>query len=284
MINYMLPDFILGQKAYTLLVALQENAPEILYPNQKIQFVYGCPSNAIWNGGTVLCSKTFMLMDEVRNIVKYYNEVLHLPIAWTFTNPLLVETDCYDRYCNLLAEAGHNGMNYILVSSPILEKYLRNKYPNYKYCKSIIAGEGTENYKNNYDFTVLERKRNSDFDFLRSIPQEVKDKIELLATDYCDPSCPYIYTHYLDFAKSQLAFDASNTKQLDCHYKQMFENNPLVITKQQIDEIYVPMGFSHFKLSGRTSIEAISDNIIKYFILPEHQDVIRRELDGFISE
>lgn len=283
MIYYMLPDFMLGDKAYTVLVSLLENAPNTLYPNQAIQFIYGCPANAIWNGGSVLCSERFFLIDEMKQIIHYYNDTLQLPIAWTFTNPLLTETDCYDRYCNLLAESGHNGMNYILVTSPILEKYLREKYPNYYYCKSILSVEGLQNYENDYAFTVLERKRNNDFEFLRSIPDHIKPKIEILTNDYCDPDCPYIYSHYLNFAQSQLAFEIGDKKLLDCHYKQSKEGNPLVLSKTQIDNIYVPMGFTHFKLSGRTSVEMIVDNIMEYFVLPEYQEIIGREIHGFIS-
>lgn len=283
MIHYMLPDFVIGEKPYTILQSLQEYAPEVLYPQQAVQFIYGCPPNAIWNGGTVLCSERFYLAPEIKHLISYYNDILHYPIAWTFTNPLLTETDCYDRYCNLLAELGHNGMNYILVSSPILESYLRNKYPNYHYCKSILAAENVKDYTNNYSFSVLERKRNNDFAFLNSLSTDIKSKIEILATDACDPDCPYIYTHYQDYAKAQLAFDASNTKQLDCHFKQKLEDNPLMISKQQIDEIYVPMGYTHFKLSGRTSIEAIIDNITHFFVLPEYQKEIEGELYGFIK-
>lgn len=284
MIHYMLPDFVLGDKAYTVLCSLQEYSPEVLYPEQAVQFIYGAPPNTLWNGGSLLCSEKFMLMNTIRDLIAYYNDVLKFPIAWTFTNPLLTKEDCYDRYCNLLAEAGHNGMNYILVTSPILEQYLREHYPNYKYCRSIIANEGYNNYANlDYTFLVMERKHNIDFDFLNSIPVEARSRIEILANDFCSPDCPYIYEHYRDFAKSQLAFEALDIAKLQCHYKQMRINNPLVINKQQIDNIYVPLGYTHFKLSGRTSIELIVDNILDYFVKDDYRQLVRGEINGFIA-
>lgn len=42
-----------------------------------------------------------------------------------------------------------------------------------------------------------------------------------------------------------------------------------------IDEIYVPLGYTHFKLSGRTNLDVIIDNICEYFVLPEYQELVR---------
>jgi hypothetical protein len=81
----------------------------------------------------------------------------------TFTNPLIEEKHCYDTYSNLIAECGHNGMNEILVTSPILETYLRTNYPNYKYCKSVTSTENNTYDVENYYISVLPKYFNNNF-------------------------------------------------------------------------------------------------------------------------
>lgn len=279
MIEYMLPDFIIGQLPYTTLLELQKIAPHMLYPNQGISFIYGCVPNAIWNGGSILLHQRIYHKPEVKEYIDYINNTLNLPIAWTFTNPLIGEKECYDSYCNMLAELGHNGKNYILVSSPILEKYLREHYPNYKYCRSIIVATNEKEapliYDNpDYEFSVLQRAYNNDFEYLKSIPEEYRHKVEILTTDRCPPNCPRIYTHYVAFANAQIKYDYKYPG-IPCTQEQYAEGNPLVITKQMIDEIYVPLGYTHFKLSGRTNLDVIIDNICEYFVLPEYQELVR---------
>lgn len=277
MIAYMMPDFIYGDKIYTYLSReLKNNSPK-LYPNQKINFVYDCFPYAIWNGGTVLLDGPLYSAAEIKNTIQYYNEELDLPLAFTFTNPLISKTDCWDTYCNLIAELGHNGKNYILVSSPILEKYLRENYPNYKFCKSIIGNEG-HTVDSNYEFNVLPRKYINNYNLLDTIPAQDRSKMEILATDTCPLNCPYWdKTHYEAYAKSQLRFNV-NMEEVQCKFEGPRIVTDHIVTKKLIDDWYVPNGYTNFKISGRRDIKAITMRAINYFVLPEYRYSVLQDL------
>jgi hypothetical protein len=71
-------------------------------------------------------------------------------LKFTLTNPVLELVDCYDRYSNTILALAENELNEILIVSPILENFIRNKYPNYKINRSIISTTGQEETLDNY--------------------------------------------------------------------------------------------------------------------------------------
>lgn len=284
MAKFNLPDFVVGRPLYASIVQLQQESPEIFIPDTEIASIFGCPVNAVWNGGGMALGGNMMFKQEVKDLIEFYNYELHLPIRFTFTNSLIGEKECWDSYCNMLAECGHNGHNEILTSSPTLEKYLRENYPNYKFCRSIIAA-GTDPLGeiDKYDLVVCRRNMNNNWDFLETIPINKRHKVEFLCTDPCPDNCPRLYTHYRDFARGQLDFELSapNTA---CSMGQVKGPFPLHYTKtklktyisrETIDKEYAPRGFSMFKLSGRGNPIGMILNVVDYMIKPEYQfDVI----------
>ena len=125
-------------------------------------------------------------------------------MRFTLTNPNLEETDVYDRQCNEMLKLFDNGMNEIIVNSPILEKYLRDKFPNYKLTKSITAAKEDYDFVkalDTYESVVIPRRKNRDWDFLNSIPEDKRSRIEILVDETCPIDCPRLYTHYNIFSK-----------------------------------------------------------------------------------
>lgn len=285
MIYLNLPDFNLGVRIYEFIVKFRKDYPEVFYEDTEIAAIFGNFSSAIWNGGGIdLSSNQDRAM--VQDLIDFYNEELKIPLRFTFTNPLIEEKHCYDSYCNMIAECGHNGKNEILTSSNFLESYLRKNYPNYKYCHSIIASKN-EPYdtQNKYYLSVMQRRMNNNWDFLETIPMEQRGRIEFLCTDPCPDDCPRLYTHYRDFARAQIEYDV-NAPQIACSMDKVksefgfkyLKTLETYISREMIEKNYVPRGFNQFKLSGRGSISAIVYNLIEYFIKPEYRDDLRAML------
>lgn len=280
-----LPDFYIGRGIYTDLLNWQYQYPEIFLPNTKISAIFGMFPNVIWNGGGMVFGTTLYKKD-IEDFFNFYNYELHIPLRLTFTNPLITPEMCHDTYSNLIAECGHNGMNEILVSSPVLENYLRSKYPNYKYCRSIIgAREEPLVLDPKYHMEVLRRSCNNDWDYLEKIPMVERPKIEILCTDPCPDDCPRLYSHYRDFGRAQIEFnptsDVCQCSQFDVkgdfplHY--MKHNCKTFISRAAIDAEYLPRGYNQFKISGRGSLGAMMGGILPYLIQPEyHSDLIQR--------
>lgn len=280
MINFNLPDFETGMVVYNIVKSYQYKYPYIfINSNDKISSVFGCFKTAIWNGGSFLLDMGVHTKEGMKHIVNHYNNNLNIPLRFTFTNPLIEEKHCYDTFCNIIAETAHNGKNEILVVSPVLEEYLRKNYPNYKYIKSIIASS-QEPYDPDpkYYMSVMRRGMNNNWDYLDTIPQEHRDKIEFLCNDPCIDNCPRIYSHYEDFAKIQLNYERSLTSNWKCTYR---EKHPFeiyktrmrraFISRKMIEENYLPKGFNQFKLSGRSNISKIISNVVDYMIKPEYR-------------
>lgn len=285
--NMIFPDFVNMINIYDYFLNTINNHPEIIDNRFILKAIFGCFPNAIWNGGGHFFDPNhFFLQEEVERYINFYNSN-GIPIRYTFTNPVLEEHMYYDTYCNMLARAGHNGFNEILTSDPKLEEYLREKYPNYKYVKSIIGTKDQDIFLDDkYYMSVLKRKRNNDWNFLDTIPLEKRSKVELLCTDPCPTNCPRIYEHYKEHGKHQISYYSFNKDQSECtmqDIKGCFEEKysktlRVHIEKEMILKDYLPKGFTNFKISGRFNYGTVIEELVNYFILPEYQKDIRINL------
>ncbi len=286
MIYYYIPDFVRHLNVNMKLLELMKIYPNMFYNDFKIGAVFGNFPNCTWNGGTVLVFHQFL-----ENNQKYIKDIFNsqgIPLRLTMTNPMLEETDCYDRFANSVMKNFHDGFNQVLVSSPILEDYIREKYPKYPIVRSVLASHDTPyDDSDKYFMSVLSKFKNPDIEFLKSIKN--KDKIELLVNETCEETCPHFKQHYLEFAKEQL-YIQDDLRSVDCLYNRDFNfkkffNSPLCITREKIKEIYEPMGFKHFKISGRGSHGSIVLFYAHYMVKPEYQnDFICLMMDSICAD
>ena len=203
----------------------------------------------------------------------------NIPLRYTYTNPLLEEKHLYDTYCNLTMELANNGMNEVIINSPILEEYLRKNYPDFKYILSTTRCERDLG-------KINEATEHYNFDFLEGIKN--KDKIELLINAYCHPNCKLRQKHYETIAKHQLNFEMMNPETDGelaggCPtYRRGFYDIlefPSVIKVDDLYGKYTDMGFSHFKIEGRTMpIAQVMESYIYYLVKPEYQNQVRLTL------
>ncbi len=137
-INYHLPSFTEHFSLNILLDSYMKNYSERFRDGIKIASVYGNFSGALWNGGRNVSGKYDRSINE--KIMKEFNS-RGIPLRFTFTNPLIEEKHLSDKVCNDILKMADNGMNEVIVMSPILEQYIRENYPGYKItsstCKQI---------------------------------------------------------------------------------------------------------------------------------------------------
>jgi hypothetical protein len=260
----------------------------MFYDGFKIGAVFGNFPNCIWNGGGYHNGR-HVDAAEMLLISQQYNN-FGVPLRLTMTNLIVDETDVYDRYSNYIMQNLHNGFNQVLVSNPVLEKYIRKVYPQYPVVRSILAAENIHyDDSDNYFMSVLRKHKNTDLEFLKSI--EHKEKIELLANETCDEDCPRAYTHYLEFSKKQRYLDNTGEELgLDCtcnrkYNRRRFYSLPMCITREKIKEIYEPMGFQHFKISGRGSDGNVVLDYAHYMVKPEwKEDFIEMMMASIIAD
>lgn len=279
-----MPEFYEDSKLNVTLLELALNRPECVQDNVAIYGFYGNFPNSIWNGGRMI---TGMPCDKktINSIFNVYNNYFHIPLRLTFTNPAIDdEKYCYDTYSNLIAECGHNGMNEILVASPILEEYLRKHYPNYKYCRSIVAAEKVAYNTDNYYMSVVNRNW-VNTDKMNSIPEHLRSKIEVICNDACIDNCPRTYEHYQAIGKSTLNFqmtpEATCTmiKAVDADFPMKdLSKTSAYVDPSKIQKEYLPKGYQYFKLCGRENPAKRRMNWMKYIFKPEYQEDIFQKI------
>lgn len=277
-INFFIPDFYYKYTLNLRLINLLNEHPEYFHDNIKIGAVYGSFPGAIWNGGRWLGGIT--TSDNILATIEGLND-LGVPLRFTFTNCLLEDTHVYDAYCNLIMKYADNGKNEVLVNSSMLEQYLREKYPNFKYILSTTKCERDVNKINKacekYDFVVPDYRDNPNDEFLSKL--EHKDHIELLVNAYCPPSCTQRLKHYSVLSERQLKFDDCPDR-IDCNfqYNSFFDTleYPTVIKADELYGKYVNMGFFNFKIEGRTvhNMDLI-ESYVYYLVKPEYKDKVR---------
>lgn len=293
-IYFHIPDFLKHFRLNMVLLAMMEDKPQYFRDGVKIGSVYGAFPPALWNGGrgcAGVCDQRTMT-----EVLKIYNSK-GIPCRFTFTNPLIKKEHLGDGICNLMMRLGNNGLNEVIVSSPLLEDYIRKNYPKYKItsstCKQIRDPEQLrEELEKDYNLVVLDYNWNNDFEFLEKLPH--KEKCELLVNACCTPNCKRRGEHYRSIGEEQIkyAVQAQTPPALrkpyefhdfECPYMQLhlYETTGFSthIKPDDIYEKYVPMGFSQFKIEGRTVPDInVLENFVYYMVKPEYRDSARLEM------
>ena len=290
-VKFHLPGLRANFPINMLLVKMMQTYPEYFREGLEIASFFGEFPTSKWNGGRY-CGGDQCNVEYIRQVIKAVNAE-GIPIRFTYTNPLITEEDLADPYCNFCLLEANNGMNEVIVVSPLLEEYIRECYPKYKItsstCKEIkdIDAINAELDKD-YNIVVLDYNMNNKFELLEKINK--KEKCELLANCCCVPNCPRRGDHYKFMAQQEEIALKNRTlpanKQITipswyCEYGEntsvyVFKNYETHISPDDIWNKYVPMGFNQFKLEGRTAnLFLLIDTYAYYFAKPEYRDEMR---------
>ena len=286
--NYMIPGLYEHYQMNIIFLEFYKYHPEFFNDNINMRAIYGNFQFCSWDGGRIFMgSNSHATKEQIQTLQKIYNNELNIPMRFIFTNKLIEEKDCYDRFNNLVLELCCNDMNEIVINSPILEEYLRKNYPNYKFissttkCLTDLENAKKEINNPNYILTCIDYNLNKNYSFLESLNPEEKAKTELLVNAICGPGCPNRAQHYTLNSLYALNYGKLyNMKNCAIEHKNLYPTqNKLVINPEEIDDYYYPNGFNNFKLEGRTFpvIEHLL-NLVKYMVKSEYQMYVIAQL------
>ena len=291
-VNFFLPGLnleFLGFNVY--LVQYMQRHSERFMPNIRPAAFYGSFNNAIWQGGRCMIGMQPSPL-EIETAIQRINDA-GVAVRYTYTNNCIEERHLSDTYCNLTMELANNGKNEVLVNSPVLEKYLRKQYPNFKYILSTTACERNIDKINEatkkYDLVVIDYRDNRNLEFLEKI--EDKDKIEILVDEVCPKNCAFRKKHYGNIAKvnclqgnKQEDFCMTGGKDSNTlrFYTNLERNTDTTLTFDDVYKRYYDIGFRNFKLIGR-KVDALFtfESYMYYLTKPEWRDRVRDELIGY---
>ena len=284
---YHLPGLFEFHELYRVFLPLFRRHRDWFYDWAAIGSIYGAPAGCRWDGGR----SGFGEADpaEAAALVREYGISARL----TFSNSLLREEDLSDARCNrLCALFEHNGpvpAGVILHSDRLLE-YLQDHYPGFYFVSSTtkvltdFRQLREELERPAFRFVVPDFRLNKAWGELLALPGELKQKAEFLCNEDCWFGCPDRKACYENVSRKNLGEDCADHVCLspDAQRGYRFSDameNPGFIGIREIQEDYLPGGFSHFKIEGRSLGSAVVLEFLLYYLTrPEYQLRVREEI------
>ena len=281
--NYHLPGLFEFYELYRVFLPLWRDHREYFYDWCGIGSVYGAPSDCLWGGGRIGTGEADP--KKVLSLMREYGISARL----TFSNSLLRREHLSDARCNALCrlfEEKEGLRNGVIVHSELLLSYLKENYPNlYEVSSTTKVLTDFNRLKEELDrdefrYVVPDFRLNKAFEKLKGLSRTEKEKTEFLCNECCWPGCMDRKACYEAVSlkilgeESDFVCKAPGGKEGYRFSKAM--QNPCFLSVQAIQQIYLPMGFSNFKIEGRGLGSAVVLEFLLYYLTkPEHQLEVR---------
>ena len=282
-----LPGLFEFYDLYRTFLPLFRDHREYFYDWCEIGSIYGAPADCLWGGGRV----GFGDADPVR--VAELTRVYSVSARLTFSNSLLRPEHLSDRKCNELCrlfEKGSDPQNGIIICSDLLLDCLLRKYPGFYFVSSTTKvlvdfhQLEAELSRREFRYVVPDFRLNKAFDRLNALPENLKQKVEFLCNECCWYECPDRKACYENVSRKSLGekCDDHICVSPDAEHGYRFSEamkNPGFISVEDIQKIYLPSGFSHFKIEGRSLGSAVILEFLLYYMTkPEYHLKVREEI------
>ncbi len=285
--QYHLPGLFEFYELYAAFLPLYRAHREYFYDWCDIGSIYGAPIGCLWGGGRV--SSGTCGARDVLALMREYGISARL----TFSNSLLREEHLKDRTCNalcrLFSESG-TVQNGVIVHSELLLDHLKVAYPQLYFVSSTtkvltdFSQLRCELERPEFSYVVPDFRLNKAFASLNTLPQALKDKVEFLCNECCWFGCKDRRACYEAVSRKNLgeAAPEHHCKAPDAKYGYRFSRameNPGFIGIADIQNTYLPMGFSNFKIEGRGLGSALILEFLLYYLTkPDYQLRVREEI------
>ena len=250
----------------------------------EIGSLYGAPADCLWGGGRAGFGE-----DRAEDALQLTRE-FGVSARLTFSNSLLRKEHLADRKCNALCAMFENGgsvQNGVIVCSDLLLDDLRRRYPGFYFVSSTtkvltaFSQFQEEVNREAFRFVVPDFRLNKAFERLNTLTDAQKRKVEFLCNECCWISCPERKACYENVSRKNLGeavkdhICASPTAERGYRFSDAMEN-PAFIGIGDIQNVYLPNGFSHFKIEGRSLGSAVVLEMLLYYLTkPEMQLKVR---------
>lgn len=284
---YHLPGLFEFYELYQRFLPLFYERREYFYDWCEIGSIYGAPSDCIWGGG-----RTSFGTEAPQKVLALLHQY-SISGRLTFSNSLLAKQHLTDAKCNalcrLFAEKAQM-QNGVIVHSDLLLQYLQANYENLYYVSSttkvITEFEKLrqELSKESFRYVVPDFRFNNQYDKWDTLSQSEKDKIEFLCNECCAYDCQERKQCYEAVSRKNLGISGPEHY---CHHMTAKEGyrfsdamkNPGFIGIEAIQNKYLPMGYSNFKLEGRGLGSALVLEFLLYYMTkPECRLRVREEI------
>lgn len=284
---YHLPGLFEFYELYRAFLPLFREHREYFYDWCDIGSIYGAPADCIWGGGRVGGGE-----QDPREVLTLMQEC-GISARLTFSNSLLRKEHLLDKKCNVLCnlfEESEEVRNGVIVHSDLLLDYLKMNYPGLYFVSSTTKVLTdfrqflNEVERDDFRYVVPDFRLNKVFDKWNTLSGLQKDKVEFLCNECCFIGCKDRKLCYEVVSRKNLGENctdhhcaAPDANDGYCFSKAM--TNPGFIGIDDIKNIYLPMGFSNFKIEGRGLGSAlILEFLLYYMTKPEYHLHVREKI------
>ena len=284
---YHLPGLFEFQDLYKRFLPLFRLHREWFYDWCTIGSIYGAPAGCRWDGGRAGFGGEKPATAAA--LMKEYGISARL----TFSNSLLREEDLADPVCNSLCALFENNgpvPGGVILSSDLLLEYLQKKYPGFYFVSSTtkVLTEfrqlEVELERPAFRCVVPDFRLNRAWSGLNSLREELKRKVEFLCNEACWFECTDRKACYENVCRKNLGEDCADHLCVSPRAERGYRfsdamKNPGFIGIRDIQDLYLPNGFSHFKIEGRSLGSAVVLEFLLYYLTrPEYQLQVREEI------
>ena len=284
---YHLPGLFEFYELYRVFLPLFRCRREYFYDWCEIGSIYGAPSDCLWGGGRVGFGEA-----EPKAVAALMME-FGVSSRLTFSNSLLREEHLADKKCNdLCALFENNGTapSGVIVHSDLLLDYIKAKYPGFYFVSSTtkvltdFAQFEQELNREDFCYVVPDFRLNKQLAKLNALTPVQKQKVEFLCNECCWFGCHERKKCYENVSQKNLGETqedhvcASPNAGRGYRFSDAMKN-PGFIGIEDIQNVYAPQGFRHFKIEGRSLGNAIILEFLLYYMTkPEFQLQVREEI------
>ena len=284
---YHLPGLFEFYELYRVFLPLYREHREYFYDWCEIGSIYGAPADCLWGGGRAGFGDANP--EDVLALMQKYGISARL----TFSNSLLTEEHLSDKKCNALCalfEKSEGISNGVIVHSDLLLQYLKTNYPELYLVSSTtkvltrFSQLSEELNREDFRYVVPDFRLNKELEKLDALSQPLKDKVEFLCNECCWFGCKDRKACYEAVSRKNLGenFQEHHCTAPDAAEGYRFSRamkNPGFIGIGDIQNTYLPMGFSNFKIEGRGLGSALVLEFLLYYMTkPEYQLQVREEI------
>lgn len=284
--QYHLPGLFEFYELYRVFLPLYCTHRDWFYPWCDIASLYGAPADCLWGGGRV--GGGDVRPRDALALAQEYGISARL----TFSNSLLQPEHLADPTCNKLCRlfaACDTPQSGVIVHSELLLDYLKRTYPSFYFVSSTtkvlteFSQLAQETAREDFRYVVPDFRLNKALDQWNTLSQAEKDKVEFLCNECCWLGCRDRKRCYEIVSRKNLGEDVEHACQApnatEGYRFSKAMKNPAFISSDDIRTIYLPRGFSHFKIEGRSLGSAlILEFLLYYMTKPEHQLEAREEI------
>ena len=282
-----LPGLFSFYEFYRVFLPLFREHREYFHDWCGIGSIYGAPAGCLWGGGRV--SSGDASPEDVLALTREYGISARL----TFSNSMLTPEHLSDRKCNRLCALFSTpgpAENGVIVSSDLLLAYLSRQYPELYFVSSTtkVLTDLTDLKKEldrpEFRYVVPDFRLNKALEKLNDLSQAEKDKVEFLCNECCWFGCRERKACYENVSRKNLGLPCPDHRctapggEQGYRFSRAMEN-PGFISTRDIHDIYLPMGFSNFKIEGRELGSALLLEFLLYYMTkPEYQLHVREAM------